>query len=159
MNQPFSISEIVKFAVEIEKEGIVFYQTMSDKTENDELKEIYDGLRDDEKLHQAIFEALLSTVDGNVELMDMDNDYAAYLNAMVKNAVFDEEEAKKKASDISSDLEAIDYALAKEKDSVVFYLNLLKLLNKEEDKETLDKVIKEEQVHMIKLLNIKEKIN
>jgi len=159
MSPVFSINEVVRFAIEIEKEGILFYDLMASKTKNDDSKEIFKKLSDDEKLHQAIFETLLSSLPENEKLANLENEYVAYLKAMIESSVFDKNEVAKIVESFSTDLEAIDYAIGKEKDSIVFYLNLLKLTPKETDIETIEKIIKEEQTHVLKLLDQKEKIN
>ena len=52
MADKYSLQEIVKFAIEIEKEGILFYNKISKKTKNQGLKNIFLKLEIDEKKHQ-----------------------------------------------------------------------------------------------------------
>ena len=72
---------------------------------------------------------------------------------MVDKVLFQKEEEPENASDLT----VIDHAIEREKDSILFYLSLKDCVP-EKDRSLVDKIIAEERKHIIKFLDIKEKI-
>ena len=83
MPEKYSLQEIVIFAIEIEKEGIVFYNKMSKKTSSQKLKKVFQKLESEEKEHQKKFESILKLLgpDKNEYLYHSENVYVGYLHA------------------------------------------------------------------------------
>ena len=152
MTRIYSIEEMLRFAVKIEEVGIDFYKTMSGRTKSPDLKELYLFLMNEEKDHKKTFQDLLNKVaqDNPSEFND---DYNQYLRAMVDKVIFQKEDEPQNASDLT----VIDYAIEREKDSVLFYLSLKDCVPVI-DQATVDRIIEEERKHILKFLDIKEKI-
>jgi len=154
----YSINEVVRFAIEIEKEGIVFYEKMAEKTDQKEVKELYISLGNEEKIHQVIFESLLQSLPANEETLGMENEYTAYLKSVIENTLFDKKSITEKAADLNSDSDVVDFAIGKEKESIEYYKNMKQLVA-EKNHEDINKIIEEEKMHVLKLIDIKEKIS
>ncbi len=159
MAEKYSIQEIVKFAIEIEKEGILFYNKMSKKIKNPGLNKIFQKLENDETKHQKKFEDILETLgpDENEYLFHLENEYVSYLHSFIEKTVFDKNKTEKIVENIKSDLDAINYAIEKEEDSIKFYENMKELTPKG-NIPAINVIISEENLHIRELLEIKEDI-
>lgn len=156
MAEKYSIQEIVKFAIEIEKEGIVFYNKISKKTKNPGLNKIFQKLESDEKKHQKKFEGILETLghDENEYLYHLENEYISYLHSFIEKTVFNKSKTEQIAENMKSDLDAINYAIEKEENSIKFYENMKELTPKG-NIPTINVIISEENLHIRALLEIK----
>ncbi len=158
MSTKYSINEVIRFAVEIEKEGQFFYCKLAEKASEQELKDLYLWLMEEEVAHQRLYEKYLQELGTENEFYFEDNDYNAYLRAYIENTVFDKANIEKIVASFSNDLSVSEYAIKKERDSISFYENLKKFVG-EDKKEMIDKIINEEKMHIIKLIDFKEKID
>ena len=156
MAEKYSLQEIVKFAIEIEKEGILFYNKISQKTDNQGLKNTFLKLENDEKKHQKKFEEILDTLgsDENEYVYHLENEYVAYLHAIIEKSVFNSEEIDQLIKKFQNDTDAINYAISKEEDSIKFYENMKELTPKG-NIPTINVIISEENLHIRDLLEIK----
>ena len=156
MADKYSLQEIVNFAIEIEKEGILFYSKISKKTENQGLKNIFLKLENDEKKHQKKFEEILELLgpDKNEYLYHLENEYVAYLHSIIEKNVFDSEKTDQLINNFKNDIDAINYAISKEEDSIKFYENMKELTPKG-NIPTINVIISEENLHIRDLLEIK----
>lgn len=155
MSKIFAIHELLTFAVKIEEEGMAFYKDMAAKTKNEEAKDLYSGLVQEEADHRKTFQEMLDGASKEVGSGTYSDEYNSYMRALVESTVFKKDD-KQKAS-ISNDSDALEFAIEKEKDSILFYLGMKEYVP-EKDRGSVDKVVEEERSHIIKLLNIKEKI-
>lgn len=155
----YSINEILKFAIEIEKEGAAFYQKMAERANNNDLKQLYNKLKIDEIDHQNVFEKLLESLgdDQNEYVYNLENEYVAYLHAIIEDAIFNKKDINELSKILIKDIDAIDYAISKEKNSINYYENLKNLIDKKHHS-TLDIIIEEEKLHEKKLTDFKNKI-
>jgi rubrerythrin len=151
LKQKYSINELVGFAVEIEKHGVVFYTAQAARTKNSEAKKMFQFLADQENQHRQKYTSLLEQVDHSVNVgSTYSDDYYDYLQAIVENVVFTKDEPL-----ITNDADVIDYALGKEKDSILFYREMIGMVAAQYA-DTIQSIIEEEQYHIVQLLNMKE---
>jgi rubrerythrin len=157
-NDKYSLNEIIKFALEIEKEGILFYQKMSDKTRVKDLKDLYLKLRDDETAHKKAFEDILDTLPKQEEyLYNLENEHVRYLHAIIENTIFEEDKINELVNLLIDDTNVIEYAISKEQDSIDFYNHMKELATKEKF-DVINRIIKEEEDHLKKLTDYSEKL-
>lgn len=151
MPTTYSLEEILTFAVKIEEQGAAFYEHMAAKTKNTEVKELYTFLKNEELAHKKTYAALLSSLlkEPSVNYSD---EYSSYMRALVETAVF-----RKDSHALNSDAEVLEYAIDREKDSILFYIEIKDHIP-EKHHEAIDTIIDEERTHIIKLLDIKEKV-
>lgn len=153
LKQKYSINELVEFAVQIEKDGNAFYKEQVLKSKNPEAKKIFEYLADQENQHMQKYQNLLEQIDQTVNVgSTYSDDYYNYLQAIVQNVVFNKEEPQ-----VADDIEVVDYAIGKEKDSILFYREMLAFVS-EKYAGIIQSIIEEEQYHIVQLLNIKEVI-
>lgn len=148
MSVKYSIDEVLKFAIEIEKEGELFYRVMASKTSNKDMKKLCLKLSDDERKHMEIYENMLEILgpDPNEYIYGMENEYIAYLHAFIEKTVFNDEKINGVIESFNDENTFLKYAIEKEKDSIDYYMNMKNLLT--ESSPVIDKVIKEEESHI-----------
>jgi len=64
MSEQFTIEEIVEIAIEIEKNGEIFYDTLAESSETAILGDLFKYLSAEEKKHKVKFQEILKSVGG-----------------------------------------------------------------------------------------------
>lgn len=155
MGNIFSGSEIVELGVQIEKNGKDFYETLFLKSENQKTKYIFNFLMTEEEKHITVFKGILSQVEKYEPPESYPGEYFAYMNALASEYVFTQKDKGKEiAQSIKSDQEAIELGIGFEKDSIVFYEGMKKVIP-DFDLMIVDKLIEQEQHHLEMLSNLK----
>jgi rubrerythrin len=141
-------SEIVDIAKQVEELGEAFYEEALKHLKDARIRRIFAFLRDEERRHAGLFEAMLSGLkSASVEWRE-DEQYLTYMRALARNHVFPDREAVRVAvQDLRDEAAAIRIALGFEKDSILF-LHELRVLVREEDRNTVDQLIAEEREHV-----------
>lgn len=151
MEERFSGSEVVQLGVEIEINGKDFYNTLANQTQNKDAKDVFIYLADEEEKHITAFQKIFDSVKKYEPPEAYPGDYFAYMNALAREHVFTQKnKGTEIAKDIKNDLEAIELGIGFEKDSIVFFEGMKKAVP-EEDQKIIDELIKQEQVHLTKL--------
>jgi len=154
----FSASELINIAIGIERRGIAFYDTMARSTENAEARNIFQYLADMERMHIRIFQGMLGEADKYQPPESYAEEYAAYLQALVDSAVFtDDSITSEMATQLSSDIEAMELAIGAEKDSILFYYAMKEIMP-QRAQPTVNKIITEEKSHLRELSELKKKL-
>lgn len=150
--QKFNSVEVIEMAKDIEKRGLDFYKKQAKKTENDELKKLFLKLAEDEQEHYDTFSEMLEKAK---ELTDTDSDYvygedvSAYLRAIIEFTVFpSEEEVEDKINSIE---DVLELAINAEKDSILFYREMMEY-NNEDTNKILKRLVDEEKQHLLDLV-------
>lgn len=176
MAKIFYLSEIVKFAIEREKASFALYKELSDKANTEDLKKFFSLLMEEEEKHEIFYTKLLDTVpkEGSPGVKE-DTEYSAYIQELIQASRSTPPLDLEKITDIK---EAIDYAIAREKDAILFYVGLKNFLPASNnattdavtthseskdflysyDNEEIDIIIKEEAKHVAKLLLLKKRL-
>ena len=157
MSLTFNAEEILEMAVQIERNGIKFYRKAAGIVSNKETKKFLLDLADMEVEHEKTFTEMknqLTEREKEPAVYDPDDQGALYLRATADGHIFNPK------TDISEQLtgqETLEHifnrAIQAEKDSIVFYLGLKEFVSKRAGKEKVEKVIKEEQGHIVILNN------
>jgi len=146
----FNAGEILEFAVAIERTGEEFYRRAEEKFEDPKVRETFRFLALEEVAHERTFAAMLDRV-GRFDAGDAYNDdYFAYLHAYVDNVVFSQKKAMEMLSAVTDAETAIRFAMQRETDSILFYLELRNLVP-EAERAALDHIVEEERSHFRKL--------
>jgi len=151
----FAGSEIVELGIQIEKNGRDFYNRLVRQSKNQKAKETFNYLAGEEEKHIAIFKKILDKVHKYEPPEIYPGEYFAYMNALASNYVFTK---KDKGEEIArrtrSDREAIDLGIGFEKDSILFYEGMKKVVP-EYDHKTVNELITQEQDHLRQLSDLK----
>lgn len=158
----FSAREIFDIGVQIEVNGKAFYEAAAKKVAETAMKEFFLELAAWENTHIALFGELRDALPkgaGNVPLFDPNDEAATYLQATADSHVF----VKNKdmvglVAGCKSPLDIIELAMTFEKDSVVYYTTMKKVVAKNLGQDKVDRLIDEEIKHIGMLAQRKLKL-
>ncbi|MFA5271647.1 MAG: ferritin family protein [Candidatus Omnitrophota bacterium] len=158
MTNIFSPQEILRIAVKVEERGKKLYEALEQKTVAGKVKELWKYLKEQEEIHRKIFQDMLDKIGDYIVPELNAGEYDAYIRAIGASYIFTEELIEKKLKEsFASDLEAIDFGLHIEKESILTYSALREYIMLEK-RQVLDKVIAEEKEHLIKLTVLRGEI-
>ena len=150
----FSGREILQIAIQIEKNGIEFYTAAGKAAKSDKVKDLFSFLVDEEKKHIGTFEGMMKALTDERLSGKYDpylEEEAMYIKALSDSRVFTKPGGGKRLSSSAQAAEdVLRVAMDMEKDSILFYYEMLKA-TKEQDKHAVEDVISEEKKHFVKL--------
>jgi len=156
MPEIFKAAEILKTAIRIEENGIVFYREMIKKFKEKDLQDIFNFLAEEDERHRKIFEEILAKSEQYEMVDSYPGEYEAYLRAFADEHVFSKEKIgelmAKKVKDVK---EAIQFGIEVELDSINYYQEIKRFIP-DYQKDTIEKIIEEERGHFLKLSDIKK---
>lgn len=141
----YSIREVIEMAVQAERLGGEFYADLAGKYENDgDLKELFTRLAEREKVHETVFLKMMDAAGG--EEPEGWEEVEDYMRAIVESAFFiGREKATAHLASIEDYRAAVAFALAFEKETLLFYYCLRDSVR---EKEKMDEIIEEEKRHI-----------
>jgi len=151
----FKASELYQLAIRIEENGEKFYRKMAEKLENANMKKVFTYLADEEVKHKKTFEDMVSKVEKYEPPESYPGEYFAYLRAYADNIIFSQEKLEEEMSKIKGAISAIDFAIQRELDSILYYLEMKNLVP-ESERNLIDGIIEEERRHFVKLSGLKK---
>ena len=148
----FTASEALEMALEIEKNGEVFYNTVAEKSADADVKALFEDLAIQEQAHYKVFEKMLGGVGAVAPFPAEEYDqYQSYLHVALENALFAGEDKALALAEKATDREtALRAALGFEKDTMLFFYDLREMVSKG-DQDTVSAVIREERKHVRRL--------
>jgi len=160
MSIQFNAESIFEIGVQIEKNGKAFYLEAAKKASDETVKSLFTELADWENKHIELFEQLKSELPDTMRednIFDPENELYTYLEAAANSHVFvASTDISGLVAQCNSPAEAFDLALTFEKDSVVYYTTIKKMVADHLGREKIDRLIDEELKH-IAILNKKKK--
>ncbi|MBU4318995.1 MAG: ferritin family protein [Proteobacteria bacterium] len=150
MTYDFNADEVFQMAEELERNGADFYRTAATKVSDPKQKDLLNRLAEMEVDHEKRFSELRKSLSGKEKtqtIFDPDDDSAGYLKALADTRVF-----FKKELDFSSMQQILKGAIEAEKDSIVFYLGMKKVVPDDLGNPRIESIIEEEMGH-IRLLS------
>lgn len=155
MGDIFAGSEILEVGIQIEKNGRDFYNALASQIKPLKSKEMFKYLSGEEEKHALLFQKMLDSIQKYEPAEAYPGEYFAYMHALAGESVFTQAgKGKEIAAKVKSEEEAIDIGIAAEKDSIVFYEGMKKVVP-EYDQKIVDEVIVQERGHLEKLLDLK----
>lgn len=156
----FSMQEVIEMAITTERSGQVFYQTASKLARENNLSKLFQYLAEEEKKHLKTFQDLYNTLKEKPEITPYNWEEAKlYLEALVDSRFFaGPDKAIKLAKEAKSELEAINSAINFEKETLLFFYQILEMI-KTQKHELVKKIIEEEKRHIQRLSTVKSKIS
>jgi rubrerythrin len=152
----FDAGDILEFAIRIEENGANFYRYAIQIVKGEDAKKLFARLADEEGNHKRTFEKIFSTL-GNYKIPESyDGEYRAYLHDYVDNSIiFSKEALDKELTKVTDTLSAVDFAIRREMDSVLYYSEIKRFVPASEHN-AIDKVIEEERRHFSTLSEIRK---
>ena len=152
----FDASDVFRFAIRIEENGEKFYHYAVRITEDDDVKEVFKYLANEEISHKKIFEDLLLKIEKYEPFESYPGEYFAYLRAYVDRIIFTNEMLDKEISNVRDTSSAIDFGIQRELDSILYFHEIKKFVPKRQHN-LVDKIIDEERIHFSKLSELKKR--
>lgn len=148
----YSVNEIMEIAVETEKGGKLFYETVVAKSRGQGLKILFRYLAAEENRHIHVFEDIAKTIKvPAVEMPANWEEVSLYLKAVTDSRYFlGEGKALSVARDAKTTEDAIRLALAFEKETLMFYLEAADAVAAVY-RPAVEALIREERAHVRKL--------
>ncbi len=157
LNNSFNAVEVLEMAKDLEIRGCNFYTAQVNKTARQDLKELFLKLAEDEKEHYQRFIELAQTVKDetkNEAEYVYEPEVSAYLKGLVEFSIFPDNDSV----ELTSLKEILKIAIYAEKDSILFYREMLEH-NKGETAEVLRELLEEEKKHLMELLSYSIELN
>lgn len=158
----FNAEELMELAIQIEKNGREYYAAMVEKSQDPAVKQIFSYLFREEQSHfdhfVSIRNKLLSSRQEEFAIADEYNtpDMMNYLQAMFDGRVFPNLLSHAElAIEIKTDEQAIYHAIGFEKDTVLFFSEILCLLGRDDENYALiQELIRQEKIHIARLYTL-----
>jgi rubrerythrin len=156
MTVMYSGNELINLAIAIERRGITFYDIMAKSTDDELARAVFEALVEMERQHIVIFEDM-SSEDITAE-PGSGPEISNYLKSLIDDAVFtDDMITSEMATQADSDIKALELAISAEKDSILFYYEMIDLMP-EKTLTLIKRIIAEEKSHLQQLTEVKRRI-
>jgi len=144
-------AEALKWALEIEKNGEVFYNEVA-KSADPEVKALFEDLAAQERGHYQVFQKMLKEVKPEPDLSNIEYDeYQAYLQVALAEALFAGTDKSLTLARQARDREtALRAAMGFEKDTLLFFYDLREMVS-ERERGAVSDIILEEKAHLRRL--------
>lgn len=153
----FSGPEVVEMAVQTEKGGKLYYETVAAASKDEKLKGLFGWLAEQEEHHIRVFETIGKSIAARPEELPYNWDEAVlYLKAITDSRYFlgSADKALALAKTASSTEEALGHAIGFEKETLLFYLEIREMV-KADSRVAVEKLIAEEKSHVRQLSEIR----
>ena len=156
----FYADEVFLIAIEIEKNGIAFYGRAKKALKNDNIKELFSRLENEEEKHLHNLQKMRAELPGSAKRKTdyhissdvqtkADEEITNYVRDIADMNVFRKpQNVKNYINGIKTVEDALRMAIQFEKDSISFYLILRDLMEKDKEKGFVDDIISEEKEHL-----------
>lgn len=153
----FAASDIVEVAIRIEENGVNFYKFAEQIAKQQEAKELFARLAQEEMKHKKIFEGIFARMEKANPPESYEGEYSAYLRSYVdNNIIFTKEAMDKELSKVADTIAAFDFAIRRELDSILYYHEIKKLVPATQH-DTIEQIIEEERKHFSILTEMKKR--
>ncbi len=139
-----SARDLLNIALRIESAGYVYYKDLAEKVSG-EVRKLFENLADQERDHSRRFQEILGRYEEDFEVSP---EVLGYLQALAETSIFPKL-VEKPPEDLK---EAVRLAIEVEKDSVLFYSEIL---NYVPEKKAVEEIVEEEKKHLRNLLAVK----
>lgn len=153
----FNDAEALKIAINVEEEGLEFYSILMKSAKDDKAKDIFSKLASAEKKHLALFQKVYSEITAPANPAQGCEDYTVdlYLKDLVDTGIFTKKgEARKIATEIKTDIDALKTGIQAEKDSILYYTEAAKYTRHEGGRKAFELLVNEEKKHLQRLAEL-----
>jgi rubrerythrin len=162
MSLYLNANEIFQIGIQIETNGKLFYETAASQSQEEPAKKLYRELAFWENQHIDLFEKLRLQLPESAkreDLLDLNSELQIYVKATADSHVFiKNRDIPGLVSRLKTPREVLDLAVTFEKDSVVFYSAMKKVVPESFGKNQIDALINEEIQHIAVLTQQKERL-
>ena len=153
MTAAFNATEVFEMAIQIERNGSLFYRIAMDKATTAEARDLLEKLASMEDDHERTFIDMRRRLRPEL-LHDPDDETLRYLASFVDSEVFDLGKDPREKLGSLGDLDNIlNAAIRAEKDTIAFYTGIRILIDEKLGRDDIDNIIREEMLHVAFLRN------
>ena len=150
--------EVIEAAVSIEENGYAFYKSVEGAIDDKDVKDVFSFLAGEENRHIVAFKKIYEGIDDQEDTIIDDEDSSNYIKALAEKNVFTKKDAANDmVKNIKTPFDAINLALNFERDSILFF-NEIKSFVSQDNQDLINKLIKEEHDHIVKLHNLENQL-
>ena len=158
-NIPFSAEETLKIAMEIEENGKEFYEGMVPEVDEAAVKDLFKDLARQEINHKNTFSEMLGEAElergEDINSLLYGGLEDSYLEALADSKIFNPaNENIRAAKQVDNRDELVAVAISLEKDTILYYYEILEIAKSTDDQELIKKVIEEEKTHVKRLAQL-----
>ena len=151
MSVLLSEQEIFNLAMEIEKSGKAFYETIVSTAPDEKTKELFSFLAQEEQRHYDYFNSLRKQTGNLIIQSEEWEEISEYIKTTTDSRFFvGEDKAIQAAKEATDVLDAIKIAMGFEKDTLLFFYELLNV-TPEGSKSAAKEIVEEEKRHIMLL--------
>lgn len=151
MGTDFKASEIFEIALQVEKHGEKFYRHAATICDDEKIKEMFEFLANEEIKHRKTIDGMLSKIEHYEPPEKYPGEYCKYLTAYAENQVFSDKEFDEKMKEIDTVADAIEFAIEKEIQSILYYMEMRNLVPEGPQRKEIDRLVEEERRHYLRL--------
>ena len=157
MSNVFNAAEVVDMGIEKEKKRRDFYALVAEKFKDANMRDLFTKLKDWETTHIKKFGEIRDTIV-DIEITETyDGEFTSYMRALVDDKQYNQISPDNFAKNVKTPLSAMQYGIGFEKDSILFFNELLRFMPKaNSDKVRL--LVQEERTHIIYLAQLRNKM-
>ena len=158
MANVFKGSEVMEIAIDMEQNGYRFYSGIASKMKGKTVKSVFEFLAGEEKKHEEVFKNMLSKI-GKEDVPDaLKEDYELYIKSVADSHIFAGPNFNKMMATASKKTnDAINAGIAFEKDSIIFFQEMLNYVPESQHKK-VRALVDEEKKHLTKLIQLKDSL-
>ena len=152
------MSEFIAMAVRDEETGEAFYTELARSAPTDDMRGAFAKMAGQEHAHAERFRAMQAEVGAYKPTERQPGEYEGYFHSLLEMRAFGTPaEAAAKAKAIKNPREAVEIAMRMEKDTLLFYMELLEFLPEQQGR-YVHEIIGEEQMHVNQLTALSHKL-
>ena len=151
----YSGAEIFQIAMELEEAGRVFYETLAEKSEDHDLADLCRNLAVQETNHYRKFKKMSEELVERPASRPLTWDELHFAQILIEEHVLSDPEAARDAAGSGDVAGMLETAIRLEKDSVLFYNELLAEVD-EKDAPAVQEIIDEEKRHVRSLVEARK---
>ncbi len=152
MAAPFNAEEVLEMALQIERNGGRFYRSAAAQAAEPSVRQTLSELAEMEEDHEELFAEIKRALSGRSPFTanyDPNGEAASYLRAAAETHVFNVQQQLADALAEADDAaKVLSRAIQFEKDSVVFFLGLLRAVPEGLGRSDVERLIAEEMDHI-----------
>ncbi|UCE20409.1 MAG: ferritin family protein [Gemmatimonadota bacterium] len=153
----FSAREIVEAAVEKERKRKGFYSNVSELSENEEMKDLFRFLTEEEQRHVESFLNIRDRLPEASHTIEYSEEMQAYMDSVIDDRLYSDIDSKgfvQKAIDAKN---VFRLAIGFEKDAILYFREFLPYLS-ESDRKVVEELIEQEKGHIRRLSDMKKRM-
>lgn len=152
----FSAEEVYDIAIQTERNGRAFYEAVAAAAATERIAKLMHYLAEAERAHEVTFRAMKEQSPGHAPRETYEGETLEYINSLLFARVLpDAETGARLVSAMTQDVEALDFALGFEKDTILFLYGMKEVVSEAEGPK-IDALIAQEKGHVRLLTELKK---